>query len=130
MTFQAKFSKYKVKSPLPPPWITYAMSSKWKWFLQKSCSYFIPLQLGHKFHIIWIWNEGVMHFKIWGKLLVPWWWSKMTYNVSSYHMPSQVEFDIDQRIKVGEDILKLIMKHGWASSYENWASYDPWKLTY
>jgi len=45
-------------------------------------------------------------------------------------MPSQVEFDIYQRIKVGEHILKLIMKLGWASSHKNWAGYDPWKLTY
>ena len=113
MTFQATFSKYKVKWPLLPPWITFAISCKWKWFLHKSCSYFIPLQLGHQFHIIWIWNKGVMHFRSWGKLLVQWWWSKMTYNVSSCHTPLQVEFDISQRIKVGEDILKLIMKLGW-----------------
>ena len=100
MTFQVKFSKYKVKWPLLPPWITFAMSSIWKWFLHKSCSYFIPLQLGHKFHIIWIWNKGIMHFRSWGKLLVQWWWSKMTYNVSSWHMPFQVEFEISQRIKL------------------------------
>ena len=113
MTFQVKFSKYKVKWPLLPPWITFAMSSKWKWFLQKSCSYFIPIELGHKFHIIWIWNKGVMHFRSWGKLLVQLWWSKMTYNVSSWNMTLQVEFETSQRIKVGEDILKLIMKLGW-----------------
>ena len=130
MTFQATFSKYKVKRPLLPPWITFAISCKWKWFLHKSCSYFIPFRLGHKFHIIWIWNEGVMHFRSWGKLLVQWWWSKMTNNVTSWHMTLQVIFDISQRIKVGEDILKLIMRLGWPSSHKNWASYDTWKLAF
>jgi hypothetical protein len=37
----------------------------------------------------------------------------MTYNVSSWNMTLQVEFETSQRIKVGEDILKLIMKLGW-----------------
>ena len=130
MTFQVKFSKYKVKWPLLPPWITFAMSSKWKCFLHQSYNSFNPTQFGHKLDIIWISYDRVVDFISWGKLLVQWWWSKMTYNVSSWHMTLQVIFDISQRIKVGEDILKLIMRLGWPSSHKNWASYDTWKLAF
>ena len=129
MTFQATFSKYKVKWPLLPPWITFAISCKWKWFLHKSCSYFIPFRLGHKFCIIWIWNEGDTHFRSWGKLLVQWWWSKMIYNVSSYHMLIIVELALPRNIRVELGSFNLIMQLEWLSSHTNWESYGLGKLT-
>ena len=67
-----KFSKSQVKCSLLPPWITFSMDFKWERFLHKNCSSFNLLKFGHKFDLIWIWHEGVMHFRSWGKSLVQW----------------------------------------------------------
>jgi hypothetical protein len=65
-----KFSNYQVKCSLLTPWITFSMGFKWKTFLHHSRISFKPLKFGHKFDLIWICNEGVMHFRSWGKSLV------------------------------------------------------------
>ena len=89
-----KFSKSQVKCSLLPPWITFSMDFKWEAFFNESCSSFKPIQFSHKFDLNWILHEGVMHFRSSGISLVQWTWAKMTYNVSSWHMPLQVEFEI------------------------------------
>ena len=91
-----KFSKYQVKWPLLPPWITFVMDFKWKNFLHQSCSSSKLLLFGHQFDLVCIWHEGVMHFRSWGKSLVQWYWPKMTYNVSSCHMHFKLNFNFLQ----------------------------------
>ena len=108
-----KFSKSQVKCSLFPPWITFSMDFKWEAFFNESCSSFKPIQFSHEFDLIWIWHEGVMHFRSWGKSLVRWYWPKMTYNVSSWHMHLQVELGLPTNIKVEVDILNLIMQFEW-----------------
>ena len=105
-----KFSKSQVKCSLFPPWITFSMDFKWEAFFNESCSSFKPIQFSHKFDLIWILHEGVMHFRSWGISLVQWTWAKMTYNVSSWHMHFQVEFELPPNIKVEVNILNLIIR--------------------
>ena len=100
-----------------------------KMFLHKSYIYFKPFQFWHKFNLIWIWHEGVMHFRSWGKPLVQWYWPKMTYNIFTWHMHFQVEFALPPNIKVEVDILNFILKLVNISSHKNWASYGLGKLT-
>jgi hypothetical protein len=105
------------------------MDFKWETLLLKSCMSFKPIQFGHQFDLIWIWHEGVIHFRSWGKSLVQLYWSEMTYNVSSCHMHLKVEFALPLNIKVELDILNLIMKFEWISYHKYWASYGLEKLT-
>jgi hypothetical protein len=53
------------------------------------------------------------------KSLVQWYRSKMTYNVTSYHMLIKVELALNPNIKVEVDILNLIVKLGNISSHKN-----------
>ena len=102
-------SKCQAICSLIPPWLSFYVSFKWEGFLHQSCIYLKVLQIGYKFDLIWIYHEGVIHFRSWGKSLVQWYWPKMTYNVSSYHMHLKVEFSIPPNIKVEIEILNLIM---------------------
>ena len=113
-----------------PSCLTFYMSFKWEKCLYKSCSSLKYLQNGHQLDIIWIYNEWVMHFWSWGKSLVQWYWSKMTYNVSSYHMLIKVELDLPPNIKVELDALNWIVQLVNLSSHKNWASYGLRKLAF
>ena len=61
-----------------PPCLTFYVSSKWEKCLHKSCISFKDLQNSHQFHVIWIYNDRVMHFWSFKKSLVQWYRSKMT----------------------------------------------------
>ena len=93
-----------------PHCLTFYVSFKWEKCLHQSCSYFKDLQTGHQFHVIWIWNDRVMYFWSLEKSLDQWYMSKMTYNVSSYHMLIKVELAPTPNIKVEVDTLNLIVK--------------------
>ena len=81
LTYQI-FSKCQAICLNIPPCLTFYMSFKWEKCLHQSCIYFKYLQNGHQFHVIWIWNDRVMHFWSLEKSLNQWYRSKVTYNVS------------------------------------------------
>ena len=113
-----------------PSCLTFYVSFKWEMCLHKSCISFKDIQNGHQFHVIWIWYDRVMHFWSLEKSLVQWYRSKMTYNVTSYHMLIKVELAITLNIKVEVDILNLILHLGNLSYHKKWASYGLGKLTF
>ena len=113
-----------------PPCLTFYVSFKWEKCLHKSCISLKDLQNGHQFHVIWIWNDRVMHFWSLEKSLDQWYRSKVTYNVTSYHMLKKVELTPTPNIKVELGTLNLIVKLGNLSSHKNWASYGLGKLTF
>ena len=75
-------------------------------------------------------HDRVMHFWSLEKSLDQWYRSKVTYNVTSYHMLKKVELALTPNIKVEVDTFNLIVKLGNISSHKNWASYGLGKLTF
>ena len=98
-----KFSKCQAICLNIPPCLTFYVIFKWEKCLYQSCISFKDLQNGHKFHVIWIYNDRVMHFGSLGKSFVQWYRSKMTYNVTSYHLLIKVELALTLNIKVEVD---------------------------
>ena len=125
-----KFSKCQVIYLSIPPCLTFYVSFKWENCLHQSCISFKFLQHGHKFDVIWIWNDRVIYFWSLEKSLVQWYRSKVTYYVTSYHMLIKVELALTPNIKIEVDILNLIVQLGNISSHKNWASYGLGKLTF
>ena len=99
LTYQ-NFSKCQAICLNIPPCLTFYGSFKWEKCLHKSCISLKYLQNGHQFHVIWIWNDRVMHFWSLEKSLDQWYRSKVTYNVASYHMLKKVELANTPNIKV------------------------------
>ena len=129
LTYQ-NFSKCQAICLNIPPCLTFYMTFKWETFLHQSCIYFKDLQNGHQFHVIWIWNDRVMHFLSLEKSLDQWYRSKVTYNVTSYHMLIKVELSLTPNIKVEVDILNLIVQPGNLSSQEKLSKLWPWEVDF
>ena len=124
------FSKCQVIYLNIPPCLTFYVSFKWEKCLHQSFISFEYLKNGYQFHVIWIYNDWVIHFWSLEKALVQWYRSKMTYNVSSYHMLIKVELALTPNTKVELDILNLIVQLVNISYHTNWESYGLGKLTF
>ena len=129
LTYQ-NFSKCQAICLNNPPCLTFYVSFKWEKCLHQRCISFKFLQNGHQFHVIWIWNDRVMHFWSLEKSLDQWHRSKVTYNVTSYHMLKKVELAPTPNIKVEVDTFNLIVQLVNLSSQKNWASYGLGKLSF
>ena len=75
-------------------------------------------------------HDRVMHFWSLEKSLDQWYRSKVTYNVTSYHMLKKVELAPTPIINVEVDILNLIVQLGNIPYHKKWESYGLDKLTF
>ena len=71
-----KFPKCQAICLNIPSCLTFNRSFKWETCMHQSCIYLKYLQNGHQFHVIWIWNDRVMHFWSLEKSLDQWYRSK------------------------------------------------------